>query len=395
MLSGVAIMSIAVTHTVGCLYASSGGVSQVVPRLCDAMSNGQLNTQILYQTFSGSTELPISPNNRDIRCKPAMAYHFPRLRFSYSPEFYRLLGEMVSEQQTQIIHDHGIWQPCNHTSARVARERGVKLVTSPHGMLTKWAINHNGLRKKLALLIYQQRDFDTVDMFWASAQDEANDIAALGLNKPIAIVPFGIELPPILVKRNESPLVRQMLFLSRLHPKKGLSEFISAWAHARPQGWKVIIAGPDESNHQAELQSLVLSHNLSSVFDFVGPVYGKKKADLLNSAEILVLPSHSENFGVVVVEALAASVPVLTTTATPWFEINERRCGWCVPMDIPSLANAITISTNATKAELAEMGNRGREFVESTYSWDKVADTMRSTYSWLLNGGRKPDCIVT
>src|SRR5207248_3046583 len=124
--------------------------------------------------------------------------------------------------------------------------------------------------------------------------------------------------------------LRTALFLGRIHPIKGLSLIIDAWAKLRPRKWQLQIAGPDEVGYRAELEKIVSAVSLSGAVHFSGPVHGEAKDRAFANADLFILPSFSESFGMVIGEALAHGVPVLTTTKTPWSKIAAEGCGWSV-----------------------------------------------------------------
>ncbi|GAG43150.1 unnamed protein product, partial [marine sediment metagenome] len=208
---------------------------------------------------------------------------------------------------------------------------------STRGMLEPWAIRHKRWKKRLAWWLYQRRDLMRAACLHATAPSEAHNIRALGLGVPICMIPNGVDLPEIDPMagggRYEGPGHeghKVALFLGRIHPKKGLPMLIEAWARIRPPNWVLWIAGPDESDHQTELAQRVVAASLSQVVLFLGPLDDPKKRSALLNANLLILPTHSENFGMVIAESLAHGLPVLTTTGAPWSMLPERGCGWWV-----------------------------------------------------------------
>jgi glycosyltransferase involved in cell wall biosynthesis len=223
---------------------------------------------------------------------------------------------------------------------------------------------------------------------------EAEGVRLAGLRNPIALVPNGVELPP-----NATPLPngsfhrRRALFLSRLHPKKGLLNLIEAWNKVRPQGWELIIAGPDSARHLAEVQAKARGCGLDGTITFSGPIWGEAKTRLFRESDLFVLPSFSENFGLAVAEALACAVPVITTRATPWAEIEERNCGWWIDIGVAPLVHALEQAVSLSPAALREMGLRGRELIKTNYTWESSARKMVQVYGWVLGRNVKPDCV--
>jgi glycosyltransferase involved in cell wall biosynthesis len=155
-----------------------------------------------------------------------------------------------------------------------------------------------------------------------------------------------------------------------------------------------VIAGPDERQHERELKSLTTQLRLDEVVEFIGPVADAQKWSLYQSAELFVLPSLSENFGIVVAESLACGTPVLTTTGTPWPRLRSERAGWWVSPDREALSEAIREATAMPVAELRTMGSRGRKWIGSEFKWEVIASQMSDFYQWLIRGGPKPEFVV-
>ena len=170
---------------------------------------------------------------------------------------------------------------------------------------------------------------------------------------------------------------------------------VEAWARVRPEGWKLRIVGPDEAGHQAEVERVANRTGITSVVEFVGKVSGSAKVTAYASADLFILPSYTENFGMAVAEALAHSLPVITTTGTPWSLLPERGCGWWVAPTVDHLADALTEATALDDEALRDMGSRGRELVSKEFSWQRAALKMKEAYQWVLGGNSKPDCFVS
>ena len=289
-----------------------------------------------------------------------------------------------------IFHDHGVWMPSNHAAAATARRLGVPLVVSTRGMLTAWALGQSRIKKRAAWLLYQGRDLRSAQLLHATAEAEVEDIRRVGLRQPAVVLPNGVELPEDARGMPEAS-VRRALFLSRVHPKKGLLNLIEAWAHVRPRGWELVIAGPDEGGHRAEVEVRARTHEVDVVW--AGPVDDRAKWDLYRSADLFVLPTFSENFGIVVAEALAAGVPAITTTGAPWGVLNERRCGWWIDVGVEPLAAALHEATALSDEARHAMGQQGRAYVREALSWEHVAQEMAAAYRWVLGRGGKPPAV--
>jgi glycosyltransferase involved in cell wall biosynthesis len=250
-------------------------------------------------------------------------------------------------------------------------------------------------KKRIAWNLYQRRDLRSARVLHATSEKEAEEFRALKLPQPIAIVPNGVEIPIVIQRSdNTNHKSRTVLFLSRLHPMKGLKDLIIAWARVRPKGWRAVIAGPNENNHQQEIESLAESLGVAPDFEFVGSVDDRQKWNLLSDAELFVLPSYSESFGMAIAEALIAGVPVITTRATPWRDIETHGCGWWVDTGADSIASALSAATACTPEELGAMGARGCGMVSKSYSWESAAKNLLSVFEWVLGRAEKPSCVV-
>ena len=325
-----------------------------------------------------------------------MGVRSDRLRLFFPIHATDKIRSQAIHHGVQLVHDHGIWLPINHAACAAAKSLQIPYVISPRGMLNAWPMQHKQMKKRIAMWLYQRRNLENANMFFATSHLEADDIRAVGLQKPIAIVPNGVFLPAN--GRRERPRSnageRIALFLSRIHPKKGLPDFVNAWAACNPRGWKLVIAGPDEENHLAQVKQLVSERGLNKVVSFSGSVEGTEKEDLFENADLFVLPSHSENFGIVVAEALSYGVPVITTRVTPWEELISHTCGWWVGDNEIELGNALREATASPAERLWEMGQRGRQLVAEKYSWSGAAGKVSECYDWILGTGPKPACIV-
>lgn len=291
-----------------------------------------------------------------------------------------------------IVHDAGLWLPVNHVTASSACGCRVPRVVSPRGMLEPWARGHRSTKKNLAWRLYQRRDLEQAALLHATSGQEAEGLRRAGLRNPIAIVANGIDLPNLAGPRPPcSP--RQALFLSRIHPKKGLLDLVRAWATVRPIGWKMTVVGPDEVGHLAEVQDAVREAGVEADFEFLGAVGDGAKWPIYYHSDLFVLPTYSENFGLVIGEALASGLPVITTRETPWPEIENERLGWWIPTGKEALAVALREATSLPPEALSAMGARGPSLIAKRYAWSTAAERMLAAYGWLLGRQDRPTWI--
>lgn len=289
-----------------------------------------------------------------------------------------------------VLHTHGLWLTPNISPARIARRHKVPLVVSPRGMLGEAALSFSATRKRIVWSVAQRRALETAACFHATSDAEAEDIRRMGLTAPVAVIPNGIDIP----RRDPVPGARTILHLGRLHPKKGIDRLITAWARLveRHGDWRLRIVGPSEIGHRDALERQVAEQCVPRV-EFQDALYGDEKWDAYANAGVFVLPTLHENFGMVVAEALAAGVPVISTRGAPWQGLETERCGWWVDHGVEALAVALDAALSLPDAERTAMGARGRAWMERDFGWGGIAACMAEAYQWLYSHDAPPACI--
>jgi glycosyltransferase involved in cell wall biosynthesis len=243
-------------------------------------------------------------------------------------------------------------------------------------MLSQWCIGSKSIRKQIAWRWYQFGDLQNALRIHATSAAEAADVAALGVTTAVTVVPNGCDMPPdrlTLATSMLTPDSRWVVSIGRIHPVKRFAELIEAWDRVRPDGWRLLIAGPDEIGHAADLKVQIARLGLTSSVSLRGAVSTQEKWQLLAEADLFALASHSENFGMAIAEALASGTPVLATTGTPWNEINREGCGWWVPPSPDELAEGLRRALQTPTSELQAMGQRGQSLIVRQYAWDRQA----------------------
>jgi glycosyltransferase involved in cell wall biosynthesis len=355
------------------LHPAYGGPAYSVSRLATALTNAGVQVGLWAADQSAATTSLLSTD----------------------APVQRLTGNareaLDSFGKIDVLHDNGIWLLHNCRLARLAAERGVPRVVSTRGMLEPWAMNHKLMKKRVGWWLYQRHDLKRAHCHHATADTEAANLQRLGLGVPVRVIPNGVDLPK--VDRNaesvESGKIvdrkkKTALFLGRIHPKKGLPMLIEGWARIRPDGWNLHIAGPDEAGHRAQLKKDVRAADLNGIVSLLGPLHGEAKRCALIEADLFVLPTHSENFGMVIAEALAHGLPVLTTTGAPWPMLTQHGCGWWVEPNVHGIAAGLRQATSLDSATLQAMGARGRMLVAREFGWEGVADQFIAMYESLV-----------
>lgn len=242
-------------------------------------------------------------------------------------------------------------------------------------------------KKRLAMWLYQRRDLQRARFIHATSTMEADAIDRMGFSRACPVIPNGTEFPDPMQPRTERA-TKTALFLSRIHPKKGLENLVRAWSEIRPPDWICRVVGPDPDGHWKSIEDLIRALKLESSFEYLPPVDGPAKWSMFAEADLFVLPSFSENFGLAIAEALACSLPVVTTKGTPWREIEEHRCGWWIEPNLSALEAALRSAFQTSHSQRLEMGARGRRLAEDRYSWKAVAQALATLYRSVVDDRR-------
>ncbi len=291
----------------------------------------------------------------------------------------------LEELKPDLVHLHGIWDLRIHLAAVTACRLKLPTIIAPRGMLEPWSLGQKRWKKRLALWLYQRRDLRKAVALHATAASEADQFRRLGFRQTILESPNGVLVPDQLPEVcHQKDGFKRALFVSRIHKKKGLLELVEAWAAVRPQGWKMEIVGTDSDGYQAVVEQAVRERGLGDDFIFTGPLMDEEKWTAYCRADLFVLPTYSENFGIVVPEALYANVPVITTKGTPWEELETHRCGWWIEIGVEPLKQALRVATGLSDAERQAMGARGRELVMARYTWPAIGQAMAGLYRRIL-----------
>lgn len=369
-----------VCQIVPSLEERHGGPSKSVRALANSLATLGESVELLATAEAGSSVNLDSGEAAAIRWFPRVA---PRW-LSRSPG----LRAHLRQAEFDCVHNHALWLLPLRYAHEAARRRQVPLVISPRGMMSGWAYAHRRWRKTLAEYCVHPGAFADAAGWHATSPGEADDIRRLGFKQPVCVSPNGVAIPKdvdLAASRAAwlelCPAARSRpvaLFYSRFHRKKRLRELIDLWLSAPRGDWLLLIAGMAEDYTAAELAAVVAAAGGAdriAVFDGAGhpPPYAV--------ASLFVLPSHSENFGLVIAEALAAGVPVLVTDTTPWTGLATNESGWCVPWAKFSDNLAAALATRP--AGLEAMGRRGREWAGRDFSWERAARLLSEFYRHL------------
>jgi glycosyltransferase involved in cell wall biosynthesis len=294
-------------------------------------------------------------------------------------------------QDADVVHGHGFYVGTNYLFGRESRRQRKPLVYHVHGMFEPYILGRSRWKKQLVHWLFENANFRHVRLWRALTLKEADQIRAFGIKKPIVIAPNALN-PADFPKPLDAAapmhlgqggdLVKtgpRLLFLGRVHPKKGLDLLVAAWARLAKltKNWQLVIAGPDELGHLAQIRAQAAALGVQDQIVFTGPVTGEKKVRLLHSADLFVLSSYSEGFSMSVLEAMACEIPVVATRACNFSEISQNAAGWECDSTVESVSAAVQAALEASEAERRERGRNGRRLVETRYTWPAVIETIQ------------------
>lgn len=317
--------------------------------------------------------------------------------FGYSPG----LAADVKAFAPDVIHVHGLWQFISCVARQNLSARGVPYLMSPRGMLDPWAVNNSGLKKKLAAFLYERRNLHAAACMHALNKNEAQSIRQYGLSQPVCVVPNGVNLPPASdqIEPGRSADKRRILFLGRIHPKKGICELLQAWARVRAEftalseEWELVIAGWDDGGHLEELRTTAKELGVGESVSFPGSFYGEEKTALLQTADWFVLPSFSEGMPMAVLEAWSYGIPSITSPACNLPEGFSSGASLSVDPEANSICDSLLRVFGMPVAEQKRMGSAARSLVEERFTWEQIAKEMSEVYQWMLEGGSPSEQI--
>lgn len=385
--------------TVPSIEDTSAGPSYTVPRLGSALQDAGVDVELhtLREVPRREWSYPVKAYGRS---------HLPLLRYlCWSPDMMRGFG--VAAKTADIIHVNGVWQLSDIYPSRAVRGERCKVVYCPRGGLSAAALwrGKTWAKKLMWHLGGQRRALREAAMFHAVSMKEAEEIRALGFTQPIAVIPNGIDVPAV-AHRPFAETDRKLVFFGRLHPTKAADHLVEAWGRVAAEfpEWSVEIAGPD-CGAVPGLKAMIAEKDIPRV-KFVGELRDRAKYEFLADADLYVLPSLTENFGITIAEALACGTPTIASKGCPWpglagpcrststpnaYTSGEGRCGWWIDIGAGALEKCLREALKTTPQTLETMGRVGRAWMERDYTWTGVGRKMRAAYEWLVGGGEKPE----
>ena len=374
---------IRVLHVIRSIDSSTGGPAFAVAQMGKVLSTHKVSMDVAT-TVSANGDKEEPPGATQIIQNAGRCFRFPRQigkTWSFSWQLWNWLKKNI--QNYDAVHITGVFTFPVFIAARQAQKAGVPYIIRPAGTLDVYPLAQKAWRKKIYYWLFIKRILNDASAIHVTSESERNQLALLGIKDKCVVVPLSVMLPePAAVERKADCALR-LLFLSRIHPKKGLPVLIEALSILRRRGISatLTIAGDGSGAYLSEIKRLIGEFAIADVVHFVGFVEGREKTRLLAEADIFVLPSYQENFGIAVAEAMAAGLAVIVSDQVAIAgEIVENNAGIVIPVDMPEvLADKISCCIDPEYRE--QMGRRAREFVKTRFSADRQGQQLVQLYA--------------
>lgn len=371
-------------------------IIQIVPGL--ALGGPTFSvTMLTRQLMNSGHDVQLYAHDKDICGFDDLNIHPFRIqKFPYNKQLaYSLsLKTEIKEgsRDADIIQTNSLWQYPNFVINNVPKTSSAKIVIAPRGTLSEYALSLSSRKKKIVLALGQRKALKRAHLLIATCEKEYHDIRKFGLSQPVAVIPNGLELPTLGTVSKK----HNILFLARIHKVKGLDILLDVWEEiireSQFSDWNLIVAGPTDSDYAKQM--IARASTLKRV-SFVGELHGIEKRIIMSESAIYILPTHTENFGISIAEALAHETPVITTTGAPWAGLDEHNCGRWVVLSHENIKDSLREMMKKPLSELYLMGKNGRQWIANDFSWSEIAEKTIATYKWLLDpkANRMPDWI--
>jgi glycosyltransferase involved in cell wall biosynthesis len=390
-----------VLHVTPSVPQVRGGTSQAVLGLVKALCQHQVEAEIATTDDNGDDLLTVPLQTRvSYEQVPVWFFHRfspplkPIREFAFSGGLTAWLWQNMANYD--LVHVHALFSYPSTVAMAIARLQKIPYVVSPHGLLCEWSLQQSVRKKQIYRQLIEQKNLNGSQAIHFTAEQEQQEAAGLNISAPSFIIPLGLTLPAAIPNprqrlRQQLQIPEQefvVLFMSRLHPKKGLDYLIQALGQLTHERFTFILAGSGAPEYLDQVKSLLTLHQLSDRTHLAGFVEGETKNLFLQGSDLFALPSYSENFGVVVLEAMAAKLPVLLTPGVALAPmVQQHQVGWVVEQDVKAITTAIADALHCPN-QGKEMGERAEQLIAEQFSWSAIATQMEHTYQTILQ--KKP-----
>ncbi|MEH2048734.1 glycosyltransferase [Nostoc sp.] len=395
-----------VLHVIASVTKVRGGTSQAVLDMVKALRINNVDAEIATTNDDGDDLLDV-PLQKRIEYKHIPIWFFHRFspnvkpvrEYAFSSQLTQWLWENMDKYE--LVHVHALFSYPSTIAMAIARRKNIPYIVTAHGLLCEWSLQQSTRKKQTYLSLIERANLNSSQNMHFTSQKEQQEVSQLGLYAPNFVLPLGLSLPT--QSSDARQRLRQqfnipanepvILFLSRLHYKKGLDYLCPALAKLTHYRFTFILAGSGTPDYEAEIESLLISTGLRDRTRIVGFVEGETKNILMQGSDLFVLTSHSENFAVSVLEALAVGIPVVVTPGVALASlVKEKQLGYVPEMDVLAIASAIEQFFSQPQ-DAKDMGDRARKLICENYTWDRIASKLISVYTDIIENQSVPVVI--
>lgn len=375
-----------------------GGVHEVAFNFWNYQNSGGMDSTLWFPGTQSEAHELLPESIVPERLEALRTYLRPD--YGLLKEFKILYGNLG---KYDIIHQHGIWLPISCLTLKAKRRNHQKTIIQPHGYLEPYSLTVSKFKKKLSYWLFEKKNLENCDLLVACSGQEMHNLRKYFPNKDIAVIPNGIsrkffdhQPTSDFFKEERFRNRKNLLFLSRIHPTKGVDRLLSIFSNiSRTIGgeWNLVIAGMGEPDYIQVLMQKTEDLKIADRVFFVGPIYGQDKINILCSADLFILPTFTESFGIVVAEALSKGLPAITTKSAPWAVLEEYDCGLWVEDNDDAIKIGLEKAMTLPTEQLRKMGENGKNLVSEKFVWENIIRQTIDLYDWVLRGGVRPSFV--
>ncbi|MEH2348532.1 MAG: glycosyltransferase [Nostoc sp.] len=386
-----------ILHIIPSVASVRGGPSQAVLETVKALRNQGVAAEIVTTNDNGNNLLDV-PLGKPIEYKQVPVQFFSRFspkvtsirEFAFSSQLTTWLWQ--NAKKYDLLHIHAIFSYASTVAMAIARFQGIPYIVRPLGQLCEWSLQQSARRKQIYLNLIERSNLNHSQALHLTSEQEQQEVSRLALSPPSFVLPHGLSIPAAIPNARsrlrehlqvpaDEPII---LFLSRLHPKKGLDYLIPALGELTNYRFTFVIAGSGSQEYEAEIESLIVSHGMRDRTHFVGFVTGEEKNLCIQGSDIFALTSYAENFGIAVLEALAVGIPVVVTPGVALAAVvQQNKLGYVPELDVQAIAEAVDCYLSHPQA-IKDMGDRARKLVLENYTWNHIAENLMEIYTKLI-----------